>query len=356
MESSAELHPDTLSIGSGGMKGFSYLGLCKFLERQGVLLSIGVYVGCSVGSLICLALLCGCLVSDLLKEFLTKGFEELVEQSTLEEMICRVGFYDKKKLKEYLIKFINLHLNITDGEALTFEQLKELTGKELYTISANIDTYELKVYGPKPTPNDICVDAVVASCSIPFVFQGTEIPEGFLVDGALMDPVGLKTAFRYSRPGARIFSSFFSFKPTSISILRTLQHKAFDEESVAAFWDRADQYYPQPPLHNQASGSGFVTNLLSHGQRLYRSFMESLVENYVYRHVYENQLNDIPYLLRLFPLPNLNAGLYTTAEAKVQMYFTGLDIAQKIGHGYGLTISVGKDDKKNITLRLSPRG
>jgi hypothetical protein len=328
------------------MKGFSYLGLCKFLEKQRILPSIGVYVGCSVGSLICLALLCGCLVSDLLKEFLTKGFEELAEKGTLEEMISRVGFYDKKKLREYVISFINRHLNITDGENLTFEQLKELTGKEFYTISANTDTYELKVYGPKPTPHDLCADAVVASCSIPFVFQGTEIPEGFLVDGALMDPVGLRTAFQYSKPGARIFSGFFSFKPTSISILRFLQGSTFDERFVAEFWDKADESYPQPPIHTQASGSGIVTNILSHGQRLYRSFMESLVENYVYRHIYENQTNDVPYLLHLFPLPNFNAGLYTTAEAKVQMYFAGLDIAQKIGQGYGLAVPVDTGDKK----------
>ena len=327
---------DTLSIGSGGMKGFSYLGLCKFLEKQRILPTIGVYVGCSVGSLICLSLLCGCLVSDLLKEFLTKDFEELVEGSTIEDMISRVGLYDKRKLRDYVVKFIERHLGITDAESLTFEQLKDLTGKELYTISANIDTYELKVYGPKPTPHDICVDAVVASCSIPFVFQGTEVPEGFLVDGALMDPVGLKAAFQYSKPGARIFSSFFSFKPTTLSVLRTLQGPSFDEKTITQFWDRADQSYPQPLGHAQATGSGIVTNLFSHGQRLYRSFMESLVENYVYRYIYENQTSDVPYLLHLFPMPNFNAGLYSTAEAKVQMYFTGVDIAQKIGQGYGI--------------------
>lgn len=328
---------DTLSIGSGGIKGFSYLGFCKFLEKQGILGSVGVYVGCSVGALICLSLLCGSAVSDLIREFLTTGFDELVEQSSIEDMISRVGFYDKRKLKEYVVQFIERQLNITDAESLTFRQLKDLTGKELYTISANIDTYELKVYGPTPTPHERCVDAVVASCSIPFVFQGTEIPEGFLVDGALMDPVGLKVVFQYSRRGARVFSSFFSFKPTSVSILRSLQGTAFNDRVISDFWDRVDQSYPQPLGHIQASGSGIVTNLLSHGQRLYRSFMESLVENYVYRHIYENKTRDVSYTLYLFPMPNFNAGLYSTAEAKVEMYFTGLDISKNIGRGYGFT-------------------
>jgi predicted acylesterase/phospholipase RssA len=326
---------NTLSIGSGGIKGFSYLGVCKFLEKQRILETVGVYVGCSVGSLICLSLICGTVVSDLLKEFLTKGFDELIEPSSIEDMISGVGLFDKRMLKEYVIKFVERQLNITDVETLTFKQLKELTGKDLYTITANIDTYELKVYGTIPTPDESCVEAVVASCSIPFVFQGTEIPEGFLVDGALMDPVGLRVAFQYSQPGARIFSSFFSFKPTSMSILRSLQGTLFKESIMGEFWDKADQSYPQPLDHNRASNSGIVTNILSHGQRLYRSFMESLVENYVYRHIYENQLNDVPFLLHLFPMPNFNAGLHSTAESKVQMYFTGLDLAQKIGQGYG---------------------
>lgn len=328
---------DTLTIGSGGVKGFSFLGLCRYLEKQQLLKTIGVFVGCSVGSLICLSLICGCGVSDLLKEFLSTGFDELIEQSSFEDMVTKVGLFDKRRIKEYVIDFIRKWLQVSDPENLTFRNLQLLTGgKEFYTITANTDTYALKIYGPQITPDELCVDAVVSSCSIPFVMQGTEVPEGFLVDGALMDPVGLKVAFQYSRPGAKIYSTFFSFKNTGVSVLKLLQGVSYNPE-VGKFWDRADVEYPQPLEHSKASQAGLVTSLLSHGQRLYRSFMESLIENYVYRHLYQNMTLKVPFVLYLFPIPNFNASIVTSsAEHKVGMYFSGLDISERIGGGYGL--------------------
>ena len=180
------------------------------------------------------------------------------------------------------------------------------------------------------------MDAVVASCSIPFIIQGTEIPEGFLVDGALMDPIGLETAFKYSTPRAKIFSAFFSFKPTSASILRMLQGTHYKPELVESIWNQADVSYPQPPEHSKASQSSLVTNLLSHGQRLYRSLMESLVDNYVHKHIFENRTLGSPFTLYLFPIPNFNANLISSAEKKVEMYFTGQDLSEKIAGGYDL--------------------
>jgi len=330
---------NTLSIGSGGIKGFSYLGVCRFLEKREILKDVGLYVGCSVGSLICLSLICGRGVSDILKEFLNTGFEELVEGgSSFEEMVSKVGLFDKRRMREYILECVRkwLVIEVDEAETLTFGELRELTGKDFYVITANIDTYATKIYCPKITPDEPCVDAVVASCSIPFVIQGTEIPEGFLVDGALMDPIGLKVAFKYSTPGAKIYSCFFSFKPTSVSVLRSLQKDNYNPEIIEKFWDQADVSYPQPPEHTKATQSGLVTNLLSHGQRLYRSFMEALVDNYVHRHIFENRTLQTPFTLYLFPIPNFNANLVTSAEKKVEMYFTGQDLSEKIARGYDL--------------------
>lgn len=327
---------DTLCIGSGGIKGFSYLGFCRYIEKRGILKTIGLYVGCSVGSIICLSLICGSPVSELLSEFINKGFEELIEGGVLEDMVRNVGIYDKRKLKEYLVESIarSLQIEETMAEILTFKQLGKLTDKEFYTITTNTDSYMPKIYGTRLTPDESCIDAVVSSCSIPFIIQGTEIPEGFLVDGALVDPIGLRVAFQNSSPGARIFASFFSFKPTSITILKTLGNTGRELEK---FWEEADYSQPQPLDHARASKSSLVTNLLSHGQRLYRSFMEALIENYVFRHVSENRLLPTPFSLFLFPIPNFNASLLgSPAEKKIEMYFTGLDLSERIGEGYDL--------------------
>lgn len=319
---------DTLVLGSGGIKGLSLLGLCKYLNSKGVLENIITYVGCSVGSLICFALICGYNISELLNEFLNKGYEDIVETSSLENMVSKFGIFDKTKLKDQLCSIVTKCFEIPDPETLTFRKLYEMTGKFFYVTTSNIDTYDVKEYGTTITPDENCIDAVVASCSIPIAFQGTEIPEGFLVDGAIIDPVGLRLAFKYSVPNCNIYSGFFTFKSTMVKILNLV-----GDDELVNLWDSVDKDYPQPLEHSKAAVSSFVTNLLSHGQRLYKSLMESLIENYVFRHMYEN--ND-RYKLYLFPLPNLNIGFGSSAEAKVKLYFIGADISTNIGQRYGI--------------------
>ena len=113
-----------------------------------------------------------------------------------------------------------------------------------------------------------------------------------------------------------------------------LQGGYYKPELLERFWDQAEVSYPPPLEHSKASQSSLVTNLLSHGQRLYRSFMESLVDNYVHRHIFENRTLETPFALYLFPIPNFNANLVSSAEKKVEMYFTGQDLSEKIGRGY----------------------
>jgi predicted acylesterase/phospholipase RssA len=281
-----------------------------------------------------MGLVCGCSPSELLTEFLNKDFEEIMQRGSIEEMISKVGVFDKTVLKTFISTFVEKRLNITDPDQLTFETLFELTDREFYCLTANVDNYSVKVYGPRITPHEKCIDAIVSSCSIPFVFQGTEIPEGFLVDGALMDPVGLKAAFQYSDPGANIYSSFFSLHNTGLSILEFLHEGLTDELKLA--WKRAYESTQQPIDHQTAKESNVIVNLFAHGQRMYRSLMDSLTENYIFRHLFQNKCLTNPFQMYLFPIPNFNTQIGGTPEIKVQMYFTGVDLCESIAKGYGL--------------------
>lgn len=325
---------NTLALGSGGIKGFSYIGLCKVLEHKGLLVNVGCYIGCSIGSIITMGLVCGCSPSELLTEFLNKDFEEMMQRGSIEEMISKVGVFDKGILKSFITSFVEKKLNIVDSDQLTFEELYEITDKEFYCLTANVDNYSVKVYGPKITPQEKCIDAIVSSCSIPFVFQGTEIPEGFLVDGALMDPIGLKVAYQYSEPGSTIYSSFFSSNTTGLDTLVFLQGELSEE--LKAVWKKTNESIPQPFDHQTAKESNVIMNILSHGQRMYRSLMDSLTENYVFRYLLLNKHSPTPFTLFIFPIPNFNTHLLTSPETKVQMYFSGVDLCETIAKSYGL--------------------
>jgi predicted acylesterase/phospholipase RssA len=324
---------DTLVVGSGGIKGFAFLGVCKMLESKGVLSSISRFIGCSIGSVVCLGLVCGYTCSELLSEFLNRDFEEVMERGSLEDMVSKMGIFNKSRLRIFLKEIVEKKMGIIDAEKMTFKDLYELTDKELYCITTNIDTYSPQIYGYLHTPQDLCIECVMTSCSIPFVFEGTEVPKGFLVDGAIMDPIGLKVAFEVTPPPATVYASFFVFQNLAMKILTDLQGSV--PPGLEELWKKATDTSPPPLEHSKAKESGLIVNILSHGQRLYQSYMESLVENYVYKHIYENRLKPIPLRLMLFPLPNFNSNVNASPETKVHMYFTGGDVTRAIYDHYG---------------------
>lgn len=326
------MREDTLVVGSGGIKGFAFLGVCKMLESKKVIDDIRRYIGCSIGSVVCLGLVCGYTCSELLSEFLNRDFEEVMQRGSLEDMVGKMGIFNKNRLRVFLKEVVEKKLQITDAEKMTFKDLYELTDKELYCITTNIDTYSPQVYGYQHTPEDLCIECVMTSCSIPFIFEGTEIPKGFLVDGAIMDPIGLKVAYEVSNPASTIYASFFVFENLGFKILLDIQKSIPD--GLENLWHKANESSPPPPEHSKAKESGIIVNILSHGQRLYQSYMESLVENYVYRHIYENKLLASPFRLMLFPLPNFNSNVNASPEQKVHMYFMGGDISRMIFDHY----------------------
>lgn len=327
---------NTLVIGSGGIKGFAFLGVCKMLEQRNLISTCKYFIGCSIGSIICLGLACGCSCSDLLSEFLNKEFQELIQKAPLEDMISKMGVFDKSLLRKFVVEFVEKQLRITDAEQMTFREFSEITERDFYCITTDIDNYETKIHGLKFTPDEPCIEAVISSCSIPFVFQGTEVPKGFLVDGAIMDPVGLKVAFQISPPGTIIYSTFFAFKRLGRTILETVRGKSSEDDLIMNLWQKALEKSPPPPDHVSAKDSSLFVNIFSHGQRMYKSYMESLVENYVFRHIYENKLRSSPYKLRLIPLPNLNVNVLSSPETKVDMYFDASDMSDTILKSYGL--------------------
>jgi predicted acylesterase/phospholipase RssA len=323
---------DTLVIGSGGIKGFAFLGVCKMLEGRQVMDNVRNFIGCSIGSIVCFGLVCGYTCSELLGEFLNKDFEDLMENGTLDDMVGKMGIFNKNRLRVLLKEIVEKKLGVVDAEKLTFDNLRGLTDRELYCITTNIDSYTPKIYGYKYTPNELCIEAVMTSCSIPFVLEGTEAPQGFLVDGAIMDPVGLSVAYEVTTPSSTIYCSFFSFQTLGFKVLNELQGSL--PPGLGEMWEKATAQSPPPLEHAKAKDSGLFTNILSHGQRLYQSYMEALVENYVYKHIYENKLKSSPFILRLFPLPNFNSNINASPEAKVQMYFVGGDVSRAIFDNY----------------------
>lgn len=302
-------------IGSGGIKGFLYIGGLKSLEEQGVLETCKHFFGCSVGALISLFLACGMSAAEILSIFLTKKFEDVMVFGSWDSIVSGVGVFDNASMKTHLNQILCGILKITDASNLSFKQLYEMTGNELYAITVDTENMKVKSFGTQNTPDVSVVTAVVASCSIPFVIQGTSIGDEFTVDGAVMDPIGLQVAFNHLPQKSTIHCLFLANPLTARKFGRS--------------YGEVDLKTKSPPRRKPAPQMGLAANFLSHAQRVFRCFMESLVENYIYRYMYENVARGLEMNIHLFPLPNLYVTFACDAETQAKMYFLGMDMVKK---------------------------
>jgi predicted acylesterase/phospholipase RssA len=151
---------NTLIIGSGGVKGFCYLGACKALDDCVGLGSMGRVIGCSIGSMIGVLLCVGYNPKEIFREFLTVNFEEMLIPGDLKSIIEGVGVFENTKMRGLIGELIHKKMN---SESLTFRELYEKTGREFHVVTTDMDRMESKIFNPKSTPDTLVVEAVVAS-------------------------------------------------------------------------------------------------------------------------------------------------------------------------------------------------
>lgn len=182
---------DTLIIGSGGIFGFAYLGALGYLADQGILNSIKRIGGTSIGSVISLLIACGMKIEDIyLKsdEFLMPEYNiPEFRGFSLESIPKSIFTFDgmRRVLSSILIdKF---------GYIPTMKSFMKATGIEYRAATTSLDpstpTFrELRIISPSSDPDLSVIDAAIASCAIPFIFERIEL-DGFQhIDGAFFSP------------------------------------------------------------------------------------------------------------------------------------------------------------------------
>lgn len=314
----------TLAIGAGGVKVFCQLGACKaFFERVLEMEEIETYVGCSIGSVLSVLLACGYTPTEIFSEFLSANVEGLLQMGNVEDMIKHIGFFDQEPIKEYMKSLIERKLRNGD---VTFETFREITGRDVYILAVNTEQTEKIIFSRKTTPDVPMIEAIIASCSIPFVIQGTEIENSIVVDGAAMDPIGLDIAMRVSQPGGRIYAMFFSGRGVAEKILSIYVPERSSREGILRYWGRTDILR----TNSGEGGRSTLDKILRQGRKVYKCFTESLLENYIFRNILENQISESPREIHLIPLPTFDITLFSSPEMKVHMYYTGVDTINEL--------------------------
>jgi predicted acylesterase/phospholipase RssA len=172
-----------ISLSSGATLGFYQLGALHAAESRGLLSSLRVYGGSSVGSIIALLLALGWSAVDIFAYCCGHDVGDVIKLYVdIQCIIDKWGLLDTKQLQSYIEAMI---LRKCD-KVPTFLELYQQT-KKVFVCTA----YKLHSDQPKTCfsyfthPNMSVLDAVMLSSNIPLIFAAKQYEDDYYVDGGV---------------------------------------------------------------------------------------------------------------------------------------------------------------------------
>ena len=179
---------------SGGIKGISYLGVLRYLYIENIIDNIKYVAGSSIGAYFSVVLALKIPVEFLENELLnilTKIKTEnlmSINKNSLINLIEKNGFHKLDFMMNPIILFLKKKYNIED---ITFIEFIKKTGVNIYINATNINTTKSKIFSAENTPNISVIDALIASMSVPILFEEMLIDGEYYIDGVLSDDLPL---------------------------------------------------------------------------------------------------------------------------------------------------------------------
>lgn len=158
-----------IALSGGGARGFAHAGALKAIEEAG--LKIDVIAGVSAGSVIAVLYANGVKPQDMLELFNNTGFANLVDFR-----LKGGGLFRMHKFINRVMKAIAPVKNLEELPIPTFIGTTDLDNACTVTFSEG--------------PVD---DIVMASCSIPIIFQPVKIGQHYYVDGGVLQNLPART-------------------------------------------------------------------------------------------------------------------------------------------------------------------
>ncbi len=167
----------------GGVKGIAYVGALEYLisislkegGRPIDLNEIQRVAGTSAGAIAALLVSLNYSVDDIRKKFEELDFRDFADKVNIFEWAFsrfikgEHYLYKGEKVLEWIQKRIEEKLG---KKSVTFQELKEGGGKDLYIVGTNLSQQRIDIFSQEHTPNMPIDVAVRTSMAIPFVFKG----------------------------------------------------------------------------------------------------------------------------------------------------------------------------------------
>jgi predicted acylesterase/phospholipase RssA len=173
---------DSIVLSGGGSNGIVILGALHYYFDIGLLQlkDIKEYAGASIGSVICLLLICGYTPLELFKEIqIIQDFFGIKESMNIIQNIKNMGIISINKFVEKIRQLVIKKM----GQIYSLKKIYEITGKKLYISATDITNIREIKYSY--TSDISCIDAVKHSCNIPVIFHRIKYKNNYIVDGGI---------------------------------------------------------------------------------------------------------------------------------------------------------------------------
>lgn len=187
-----------LCIGSGGTLGLYYLGVLDYYYEKKLLNDVTYYSGTSIGAFICGLLMIGYSPRDIIVYLCKKDFSKHFGKISMQNFLTNYGLVDTSELKKYLETIIIEKLGFIPTLKDMHDAVKKIFYCTGYRVSHDGKESQAKTYFSYEThPTMLLSDAIMCSCSIPFLFSRSLVKDGTYVDGAVFDPIPVKILMDY---------------------------------------------------------------------------------------------------------------------------------------------------------------
>lgn len=167
------------------MKAMACIGVARFLEERSLMKPVRNFVGTSAGSIICLLMALGYSSTEIRKALVETLADDTLTGFDVEkifDIMTTYGMNDGSGLARGLERLVYKRYHVKD---ITFIDLAKASGKNLVVCVSNLTKESPEYLSVDTAPGLSVIKAVVASCSIPILFQPVEIGGCMYLDGAL---------------------------------------------------------------------------------------------------------------------------------------------------------------------------
>lgn len=171
----------TLLLSAGGLKGFAYMGIWKYLEEKDI--KISTFAGVSIGAFFSMLFSLGFTFEEIYNILIDVNLLEIFEFDFV-NFFQNYGMIDIENLEKMIITKIQ---EKGFNKDITFQQLYNITGRELQTYAVCVNTHTLECFDRENTPDCPIWLAVKMSISIPLIFPPIMYNDKYYVDGGVQN-------------------------------------------------------------------------------------------------------------------------------------------------------------------------